>query len=293
MSVSVGIGLAFVAMLCWGFGDFLIQRSTRKVGIWETLFIISLIQFFLLLPFVWKEVPSLIVAGGFAYTILFTTSLVLFVGALVEFESLRRGKISAIEPAWSVEIPVAALLAFMVLNEKIGYLQILFIVTLIISLVMLALREKHITRKFLLERGIMIGLLGGAIMGGANFFMGWGGRVTSPMLINWFTDLFMILVTGGYLVYRNKFTQVIVDFKNNYRLLIPMSLFDGVAWLSFTVAMVMTPIAIATALSESYIIVAVLLGLLISKEKLYIHQKWGLAGAIFSAVILAIITGGA
>ena len=37
MSISVGIGLAFVAMLCWGFGDFLIQRSTRKVGDIEAL----------------------------------------------------------------------------------------------------------------------------------------------------------------------------------------------------------------------------------------------------------------
>jgi len=39
MSVSVGIGLAFVAMLCWGIGDFLIQKSTRRIGNTVTLFL--------------------------------------------------------------------------------------------------------------------------------------------------------------------------------------------------------------------------------------------------------------
>ncbi|TSC57963.1 MAG: hypothetical protein Greene041679_205 [Parcubacteria group bacterium Greene0416_79] len=41
MSITVGIGLAFVAMLSWGIGDFLIQKSTRKIGDTETLFLIS------------------------------------------------------------------------------------------------------------------------------------------------------------------------------------------------------------------------------------------------------------
>ena len=36
MTAGIGIALAFVAMLCWGFGDFMIQKSTRKVGDWET-----------------------------------------------------------------------------------------------------------------------------------------------------------------------------------------------------------------------------------------------------------------
>ena len=38
--MSLGIGLAFVAMLCWGFGDFLIQRATRKIGDFEILAVI-------------------------------------------------------------------------------------------------------------------------------------------------------------------------------------------------------------------------------------------------------------
>lgn len=39
--VSLGILFAFVAMLFWGFGDFMIQKSTRKIGDWETVFLIT------------------------------------------------------------------------------------------------------------------------------------------------------------------------------------------------------------------------------------------------------------
>jgi drug/metabolite transporter (DMT)-like permease len=39
--ISIGIGMAFIAMLCWGVGDFLIQKSTRKLGNVETLFLIT------------------------------------------------------------------------------------------------------------------------------------------------------------------------------------------------------------------------------------------------------------
>jgi len=42
-------------------------------------------------------------------------------------------------------------------------------------------------------------------------------------------------------------------------------------------------------LSEIYVALAVLFGLLINKEKLMLHQKFGLVISIISAIILAII----
>ncbi len=56
MTIEVGIGLAFVAMLCWGFGDFLIQRSARKLGDWETLFVITFFGVIVLLSIKISEV---------------------------------------------------------------------------------------------------------------------------------------------------------------------------------------------------------------------------------------------
>ncbi len=50
--VGVGIGFAFAAMLCWGFGDFLIQRSCRAAGDWEALFVVGLIGAVIVSPFI-------------------------------------------------------------------------------------------------------------------------------------------------------------------------------------------------------------------------------------------------
>jgi drug/metabolite transporter (DMT)-like permease len=94
MYTTIGIGLAFVAMLCWGFGDFFIQRSTRKIGNWETLFVMTVFGALVLLPFVWKTVPGVVMRGGNTLGILILASAVLFVAALLDFEGLREGKLS-------------------------------------------------------------------------------------------------------------------------------------------------------------------------------------------------------
>jgi uncharacterized membrane protein len=51
--------------------------------------------------------------------------------------------------------------------------------------------------------------------------------------------------------------------------------------------MTLAPISISVAISESYIIIAVLLGYFVNKEKLRKHQIIGLTLAIVSAVYLA------
>ena len=71
-----------------------------------------------------------------------------------------------------------------------------------------------------------------------------------------------------------------------------MSIADKAAWVAFAFAMSLAPIAVAVALSESYIIIAVILGLFVNKEKIQFHQKCGLVLAIFAAIFLAAITGG-
>lgn len=102
MTVSVGIGLAFVAMLCWGFGDFLIQKSTRKIGDFKTLFIICGFGAVILLPFVWRDIPATL-ANSKGLWILFAGGIILFLAAMLDFEALKKGKLAIVEPIWSLE----------------------------------------------------------------------------------------------------------------------------------------------------------------------------------------------
>ena len=69
-----------------------------------------------------------------------------------------------------------------------------------------------------------------------------------------------------------------------------VGLIDNGAWLAYSYSTLYIPITIATSISESYIALAALLGLVFNGEKLRRHQFIGLFLAIISAVILAAIT---
>lgn len=290
ISVHVGIALAFAAMLCWGFGDFFIQKSTRKVGDIETLFLMTLIGALILLPFIITRLPALLQVSITQIVALGVASIVLLLAAVLDFEALRVGKLSIVEPTWSLEIPAAALLALFILGETINLNQIILIAILVVSLVLVSFKGGKISKRVFLEKGFFFAVAGALIMGGANFFMGYGARVTDPIVINFVTDTFIMIVTGLMLISRGRLMATFKDFGRNMSVIMPMSIADKAAWVAFTFSMVLAPIAVAVALSESYIIVAVLFGLFLNKEKLKKHQWVGLIFAIVTAITLAAIT---
>jgi len=290
MTAGIGIALAFVAMLCWGFGDFWIQKSARRLGDWETLFSITAFGALILLPFVWHRIPALFSGEALGVHILYAASVMIFIAALLNMETLRRGKLAIVEPIWSLEIVSASILSFMVLGQRITSLQVLLIVMLTVGLMLVAFRSRHLTRRDLLEKGVVIAAVAGLMMGAASFFLGWGGKATDPLMANFFTDAFMALATGMYLAFHGRFLKTFTDIRENYQLILPMSISDNVAWIAYVISMTLAPIAVATALSESYIIITVLLGLFVNKEKLHQHQKVGLIAALFAAILLASVT---
>ncbi len=289
MTISVGIGLAFIAMLCWGFGDFLIQKSTRKLGDWETLFFITGFGTIILIPFVWRSIPDLFVRPNVPLGVLISASVILFIAALLDLEALRKGKLAIVEPIWSFEIVSAALLSFFVLGQVISMAQVALIVILIAGLVLVAFRG-HISKNILLEKGVLIACVAAIAMGCANFFLGWGSQISNPLVANFFVNAFMTLGCGIYLISHGKIKKTFSDLKRNVPLLFSTAISDNVAWVAYAFSMTLAPIAVATALSESYIIITVILGLTINHEKLMKHQKVGLIGAIISAIVLAVIT---
>ena len=76
------------------------------------------------------------------------------------------------------------------------------------------------------------------------------------------------------------------DLRHEPMNLLRMSFLDNFAWIAYAFAMSMAPIGIVTSLTESSIVVAVLLGLFWNKEKLQHHQKIGLVGAVVCAICL-------
>ena len=83
MFENIGILAAFGALFCWGFGDFFIQRTTRKIGNLESLAFIGIIGAIGLLPFVFNDLPLLFSLRNLM--ILLVLGIVTFIAAILDF----------------------------------------------------------------------------------------------------------------------------------------------------------------------------------------------------------------
>ncbi|MEI8249481.1 MAG: DMT family transporter [Candidatus Taylorbacteria bacterium] len=289
---SIGIGLAFIAMLSWGIGDFVMQKSVKKMGDWETLFFITLFGTFVLFPFVYRHIPALVMNPGNDLVILIGAGIVLIVAAICSFEGYKTGKLAVLEPIISLEIVSTALLSFFILHDIVTPLQITLIALLIGGLVLVSYRGHSFSHKIFLEKGVIIFIAGAVLMGVADFLLGWGSRVTDPLLANFVINVVMVVVSGTVLLIGGRMHHAYRDVMPSRGLVLVMSIADNIGWIAYAVAMALVPIAIATGLSESSIIISVLLGLFVNKEKLFKYQKVGLIVALVSVIVLAVVTAG-
>lgn len=289
MDYVLGVIAAVIAMVGWGFGDFLMQKSARKLGDWESLFYVCLFGTVVIFPFIYHQLP-LLISNPFGTLLLLITSVVLLAAALLDLSALKDGKLAIAEPVFVLEIPVATLLAFFIISEGITLLQTVLIGGLMVGLMMVAIRSMHLKRRKWLEKGVLLAFLGSIFMGATNFAFGVASRATSALMVNWFTSLFLVLVCLAYLAYKSKLHKLSLDGHKNLKLLLAFGALDNAAWIGFAYATVFLPIAIAVSISQCFIIITVLLGIFVSREKLLRHQKIGVVVAIVLAITLAAIT---
>ena len=59
MEATLGIMFSFLALLCWGFGDFMIQKSLRQNSVMRTLFYICISGGVVLFPFIREDLLAM------------------------------------------------------------------------------------------------------------------------------------------------------------------------------------------------------------------------------------------
>lgn len=284
---TMGILFALAALLSWGLGDFLIQRSARKFGDWIALFYITAFGSVILFPFVYHDLAS---AFDSHLVLLLVAGCIILLAALLDFEALRVGKISVIEPVYALEVVITVILSMYVINERLTLLQGILVGSSVIGIFLVSTKSFHHVKNIHLEKGIWYALFASLGMGAVNFLFGLGSRAVSPLMINWFTSTFIAIVAIIYLISTSRFREVVADFKQNKRLIFSVSIFDNLAWIMFSYATLYITIAIATSVSEAYIVFASFLGLYFNREKLTYHQIFGLLLVIISIIALGSIT---
>jgi drug/metabolite transporter (DMT)-like permease len=283
----MGLFFAVLAIVGWGVGDFLIQRSVRKLGDWEALFFITLFATVVLLPFVYSDIAQL---SSSEWLVLTGTSILILVAALFDFEALRVGKISIIEPVYAMEVPVTIALTTLLIREMLSPTQLTLIAVLLLGVFLIS--NKHLGRIHVrtLERGVLAAVVATVGMGASNFLFGFASRASGPLMINWFTSAFMAAATILYLLWGGEGHKIMRQWRANKRLILAVGLADNTAWVAYSATALYMPIGLATGMTESYIALAAVLGMVYNAERLRIHQHVGLVLAVGAVILLAFIS---
>ena len=287
MGIETSLFFAFAAAICWGVGDFLIQKSVRKIGTVEALAAIGMIGSVILLPFVWHDIPQLFSPGN--GILLLSLGIVTFAAAVLNFESYRIGKLSVVEVVLELELPITILLGILLFNETLSSVQVAIILIGFIGILLMSTKTMRLltNHKNWLEKGAIIAAMGALGMGIVNFLTAAASRSISPLMAIWAPWVIFTIVCLFALHRQNKIRPFIHLLHKHHALIILMGIMDTFAWLFFAFALEGKELSITTAITESYPAIAIGLAVIFNKETIKRHQWIGAFLAIGGSIALA------
>lgn len=283
MLSSIGILFALGAFFGWGLGDFLIQQSTRKSGVIFTLWIIHVVGSVTLLPFALKSGTPL--ASLWSIPILIVTAAHMANGFSL-FYLFKRIHISIVQPIVSLELPFSVIVASILFHEKIqttqwGYILLIFCGILLLSFVANPIKEKKVR----LEKGVLLSVLAACIATSMNISTGAAVDQYDPWFVIWAVSILITVILLPIVLQNNKdYTK---QFSKNPILFVVTGLVDTLGWISFSFAALHLPVSLVVGLTQGYILLSVLLGIIFNKERLHSWQYGGILVAIVGLIALA------
>lgn len=281
-----GVLLSVVAMFAWGFGDFFIQRGSRLYGAVESLFIIGFAGMIALLPFTAPHLPLLLGPG--IVGLLAATALITLLAGLIDFIALRDGKLAVIEPLISLELPLVVIISTFFLAEILTPLQYLAIAAAFLGMLLAAVSRLGRLSQYW-ERGALLAIAGAVFLALTDIFTGVASQRSHPILTIWAVNVGLALSTGLVMLVRRR-SRLLEAVRRHPGVVCGQFILDNAGWLAFAAASTLIPISIALTISEGYVLLAVLLGIVVNRERLRTHQYAGVALGMAGVLALALLT---
>jgi drug/metabolite transporter (DMT)-like permease len=223
--------------------------------------------------------------------ILILAVCITFFAAVFDFDALHDGKLAVVEPVIGLELPIVVLLSIIFRGESLTLLQVLAIIVIFVGITLAVTQRKlHWHRRIILEKGFVYAGIGAVGMALTNFLYAVSSQDSSAIFTVWFIHTIIALVCLIILVRRRAARTILDDIKKYPVLILAMAAADNVAWLAYSSASTYIPISITTAVSENYIALALILGVVVNHEKFRKHQYAGAALAIIGLTMLAFIS---
>ncbi len=288
MSIPIPILAAFAAMVCWGVGDFLIQRLVRKLGEVQTLGIIGIIGSISLLPFIWSDLHVLVQLENIF--LLVTIGIIVFFSAWFNFHALKIGKLGVVEFVLEIELPITIFLGIVFFQESISFSEWAWIGFLFMGIILISLKKISFHSHHFIEKGVVYAAAATIFMGSINFLTASAARTISPFLAIAVPWLVAAVVSVVYLIQKKELKKSWKKIQTHGMLSLSTGIIDTMAWVFFALALSSHSLSITTAITESYAAVALLLGVWVNQEKVSHHQWLGALLALVASVGLGLLS---
>ncbi len=224
---------------------------------------------------------------------LFIAAFIMLTGLLLNLHALSRGKLSVVEPIIALELPFVALLGFFFFNEQLSTLS--FIVMLIILSGIILTITKHLPHlkyhKRMFEKGVILAFFGAIGLACINLSIGIASRETSPIFAIWFLQTIISIICFIYLLGSGGLWRMLKTARKHWISTGFVCVLGNLAWIFYANAVLYLPIPVVTMITECYVVIASVLGILVNGERLMIHQIVGAGIAISTVIFLSSMLG--
>jgi drug/metabolite transporter (DMT)-like permease len=297
MFENLTIIFAFSAMIAWGVGDFLIQKSVRKLGNFGALIWINFIAGVGLIPFVYQDF-YLINYGKNIIGILILALISFFFGVVL-LKAYEQGKLSVVDVLVVFELPLTIILGLTFFKEKISWLQALLILIIIAGIFLVSKKHQSLFKGLVesfggkmsfFEKGAILALSAALLSAFNNFFITVNSRNITPVIAIWLPWVISLFFLLFYVYYKKGLGVFWAESMKYKKLIIWTGIIDASAWVFYSLSLKEGALSITTAITESYLVISIFLGVHFNKEKLSVSQYFGAAIAFIGSIILGSVS---
>ncbi|OGK25818.1 hypothetical protein A3A46_00185 [Candidatus Roizmanbacteria bacterium RIFCSPLOWO2_01_FULL_37_13] len=265
--------LSVIPMFSWGLIAILAAKLSRKVGGFNSGFLIQLFAFLgtLLISPLFFSIP-----GKINWLGLIIQGLLGAGTYIIYCKALEKGKVPIIVPIVSAWALISAVLGIVFLGEPIYLLKAVSIFIITLGIIILTINWNQIKRNQLnlFNPGVVFALMVAVGWGFSFFYLGSLSRQMGWFFTTVGTRMFvMISFFLGYISITNRTNM----FQNvPWKVLFPIAALDVVAFTTYNLAVSRYDVSYVSVISSASPLVAVILGEFLLKEKTSLLQKLGI-----------------
>jgi len=271
--MDLGILLAFLSMIVWGASEFFTKIALGKAPSSHLIVVSELIGFGLVLVpvLIFSKIPPI---SGIALLVIIIIGLMNAAALYAWYYSVHHKGVSLTSPivnSWAI---ITVPLGILFFGERLSFVQLLAAIIIIVGIFILLVKD---VRSIHIDQKLMFTVLSMVLWGVFFFLLKIPTDIVGPLVV----FLGVRAISGAV------FLPSLRTWKGEGLWpMVVVGILNSAGFLFYLYAVQHTQISIAAPIIAAAPLVAVLLGLLLLKERLSHRQQWGVFVTIIGAVLI-------